>query len=244
MWPNVVRVRTNWSISPFTGHKKSYWTWNLVTLAQILSSFLILLSNVLIIFCVKYPLYHTVFLFVSAFVGGLVDGIDGEKGTISFSGRPQRPAWKASTPPAWRPHCLPHQLAIQLQICQVSSKSLVGNRILWCFPEVTPVSDLLCFVFVAFSLPFDLFFIWHWTWAVGLYCCHLLSLTIVIIAVICPRSNQLSMFVNLINIPLDMGRQRTSRSKGGIEIIIMLHSEAEAACQEKLFLHLIFLHLI
>ena len=31
------------------------------------------------------------------------------------------------------------------------------NRISWCFPEVTPVSDLLCFVFVAFSLSFDIF---------------------------------------------------------------------------------------
>ena len=39
-------------------------------------------------------------------------------------------------------------------------------------------------------------------------------MTIVIIAVICPHSIQLSMFVNLINIPLDMGRQRTSKEQG------------------------------
>ena len=111
-------------------------------------------------------------------------------------------------------------------------------------PRSDPCEWFTLFCFCCLQLAIWPFFIWHWTWAVGLYCCHLLSLTIVIIAVICPRSNQLSMFVNLINIPLDMGRQRTSRSKGGIEIIIMLHSEAEAACQEKLFLHLIFLHLI
>ena len=120
--------------------------------------------------------YHTIF---SVFVGELTaDGINGEKGRISFSGQQPHPptsCMNASSPasPDGYTTATPTIIFIFLRLfksLQQTNKSPSKhqdskNFFLWCLPFIFPS----------------------------------LSLTIVIIAAICPRFNQLSIFVNYLS---------------------------------------------
>ena len=136
-------------------------------------------------------------MFVSVFVGELAakEGINGEKGKISFFRAADSPTsscyccmnGSAPASPDGHTTATPTIVFRFLGFCEASTKSKgsIANP-QWVFDIITHLTDELVFCNATFSFPFE-------------NCGSpiiVMSLTVVIIAAICPRFNELSIFIN------------------------------------------------
>ena len=157
-----------------------------MTLAQV-HFFIEFSSNVLITFCVIVP--HRIFVSIR---------ICWRTGRRNKWRKGDNFLFRSGSPPCMKSLNTLHECLIARNtIANLPSKLQKEDRKLtFLVPRRSePWNWFTLFCFCCLHLA-----IWHWTMAVGLYYRHFVSLTIDIIAVICPRFNQLSMFVNYLSV--------------------------------------------